>query len=936
MTKALNQADLDRALRDRFGLHAFRPGQREVIEQVLSGRDVLCVMPTGGGKSLCYQLPALLLEGVTLVVSPLIALMKDQVDALEERRIPAALINSTLDPADQLSRIRMIESGAYRIVYVAPERFRSQRFIEAMKRVKPSLMAVDEAHCISEWGHDFRTDYTRLGRARLELGNPPCIALTATATDLVRRDIANQLQLVDPALFVTGFDRPNLFYKVLKTKNDQAKLDRFESALADCPGPAVVYASSRAKSEMIAEYFETSLGRSTAVYHAGLTREDRKRAQERFMSGECEVVVATNAFGMGVDKSNIRSVFHFNIPGTLEAYYQEAGRAGRDGKPSQCVLFHSNSDHKIQEYFIENGYPDRSVVESIYEFLRRQQADPIELTQAEIKEALGIGLGEQAVGASLKILEGVGALERFRPWENKAIARINVEPDEPSLLSRVSSKSENQRRVLAELETLVNGRNGELVYFRPDELAQRAGVNRAAFNKAVKASPRNCQSTTFRLFEAALSGSSNRRPPPRSWASISKDSRLASKTNTTSSRRSSLSLAARIVEGNSYWVILATAPRFKRGCSACDNCGGSIDQAGLAASIVTPTVHSETGLETILKVLSGVARANGRIGRMLIVQMLLGSTAAKLQRLRLDKLTTYGILKGAGLSRDELSNLIEALERRGLVATREVDASRPIVELSPQGWDYLKAKPAGPLELIIDPALAEKLNGEAKLPHLEDPEVREDTDHLRATSSTSPDVRREVSGPENLRVAIADWRKSLAAVLKKPVQSILSDETLEELVLRRPASPFELSRLATLPPTTRERFGDEILRIVRSANDADWLDPTDGGSRPVSREQPTHPELEPPESVATETWTWRLLRLGFNCAEAAQIRNLSPDAIVEHAITLARQGCFADASAFLGQGSLRTQNASAEITEQSRAISTKLRTLLTLLEESRS
>src|SRR5208283_1401249 len=228
---AAHSTNLDQILREQFGLEQFRAGQRQVIERVLRGEDVLCVMPTGGGKSLCYQLPALLLPGVRLVISPLIALMKDQVDTLTERGHSATLINSTLDPAEQKARMLEVEAGKYRLLYVAPERFRSPRFLALMARIRLSLLAVDEAHCISEWGHDFRPDYARLGLARRKLGSPPCVALTATATDAVRRDICDQLELRDPELFITGFDRPNLRFAVIEAGRDEAKLQELGRAL---------------------------------------------------------------------------------------------------------------------------------------------------------------------------------------------------------------------------------------------------------------------------------------------------------------------------------------------------------------------------------------------------------------------------------------------------------------------------------------------------------------------------------------------------------------------------------------------------------------------------------------------------------------------------------------------------------------------------------
>ncbi len=316
-----------------FGLSSFRSGQREVIETVLAGQDCLCVMPTGGGKSLCYQLPAIVQDGLTLVVSPLIALMKDQVDTLVARDMKATFINSTLTPDELNRRLAAMAAGEYKLVYVVPERFRSGRFVEAARASRLRLLAIDEAHCVSEWGHDFRPDYARLGRFRELVGNPPTIALTATATDVVRRDIVEMLNLREPRIFITGFARPNLFYAVEPCPSDRDKDAALFRFLDETPGSGIVYASTRKRCEELAERIAGRTRRATSVYHAGLAPDERRAAQDAFMQGRTEIAVATLAFGMGIDKSDIRFVVHYNLPGSLEAYYQEAGRAGATARP---------------------------------------------------------------------------------------------------------------------------------------------------------------------------------------------------------------------------------------------------------------------------------------------------------------------------------------------------------------------------------------------------------------------------------------------------------------------------------------------------------------------------------------------------------------------------------------------------------------------------
>ena len=346
--------DLREHLQTLFGLDDFRTAQREVIEDVMRGRDVLCVMPTGAGKSLCYQLPAAVQEGLTIVVSPLISLMEDQVQQLRDEGIAAAVLNSSLSPAMRRQTMSELHAGFNGLLYVAPERIFSPDFQELLPKLKPKLFAVDEAHCVSQWGHDFRPEYSRLGEARRSLGSPPCVALTATATDDVRNDIIHQLGLADPTVVVTGFDRPNLIYESRRMAKAAEKEGELERLLRAEPGSCIVYCATRkAVDEVTAMLGGRLKDRPIFAYHAGMDPAARTTNQEGFMSTPRAVAVATNAFGMGINKPDVRLVVHYQTPGTLEAYYQEAGRAGRDGLPSRCVLLFSYQDRYTQEFFIE-------------------------------------------------------------------------------------------------------------------------------------------------------------------------------------------------------------------------------------------------------------------------------------------------------------------------------------------------------------------------------------------------------------------------------------------------------------------------------------------------------------------------------------------------------------------------------------------------------
>ena len=338
------------ALKKHFGYDQFRPLQREIIEDALAGRDLFVLMPTGGGKSLCFQLPALTRTGLTIVVSPLIALMKDQVDALQTSGIPATYLNSTLNREEAKARWRGLHRGEYRMLYVAPERLMLDTFLERALNWNIAQIAIDEAHCISEWGHDFRPEYRELRKLRKHLPDVPIMALTATATERVRADIIKELTLRDPSAYVASFNRPNLMYRVIpKTAAYEQLLALIRSRPNDC---GIIYCSSRKSTESLARNLNED-GVSAKPYHAGLTHVERTKHQDAFLRDDVRVITATIAFGMGINKPNVRFVVHYDLPKNLESYYQETGRAGRDGLPSECVLLFSAGDVAKQRHFID-------------------------------------------------------------------------------------------------------------------------------------------------------------------------------------------------------------------------------------------------------------------------------------------------------------------------------------------------------------------------------------------------------------------------------------------------------------------------------------------------------------------------------------------------------------------------------------------------------
>jgi ATP-dependent DNA helicase RecQ len=636
--------DAQSALERHFGFSRFREGQAGVIEAVLAGQDVIVVMPTGGGKSLCYQLPALLFPGVTLVVSPLIALMKDQVDALNARDIPATYINSSLSYDDQLARLRGMSRSEYRLVYIAPERFRNARFIESLRGCRISLFAIDEAHCISQWGHDFRPDYLRLREAAEALGNsqnrPPIIALTATATPQVRSDIAAQLGLKKASPFVAGFDRHNLTLRVEPCKSDNDRITAAYQIVKRAKGSGIIYCSTRKAVDEVSGKLQR-MGLTIGAYHAGLDEAKRTRIQDYFMAGDLDAIVATNAFGMGVDKSDIRFVTHYNLPGSIEAYYQEVGRAGRDGLPSLCTLLFNYIDTRIHEFFIEGSYPPRQVIEEVYACLLGLKSELIFLSASELAPRVGTR-NEIAINSALIYLEKAGHIARqqgrdsgIRMIDRAPISELRVDWNDIALHEAA------ERRKLR-----------EMVNFAYHERCLRQFILRYFGDRKEAANCRcsNCQ-------------------PKLKWGEA------APVQQKQEPKRKPAAETANVAE---------VAPQ-SIGMGGMDGMGG----------MGGPRALSDDEHLVARKILSCVARMEGKFGKGMVASVLRGVKAKNIVANELDQLSTYGLL--SEYSQDDLTRFINALIVAGCV--RQTGGAIPTVNLTTLGGAVMRDQTRVDLDL---------------------------------------------------------------------------------------------------------------------------------------------------------------------------------------------------------------------------------------------
>lgn len=661
-----------RILSERFGHDKFLPGQEESLKSILSRRNLLVVMPTGSGKSLLYQLPALMEEGVTIVVSPLISLMKDQVDELRRKGIPATFVNSSLSAEEQQKRLNACADGGIKLLYIAPERFQNAGFISVLGRINVSRLAVDEAHCISEWGHDFRPDYLKLAKFREKMRKPLVTALTATATRRVQQDIIESLGFAmgEVDVHVHGFDRPNLLLDVVGVIDEDEKNEFLIKFLEEEKGTGIIYTGTRKTAEKLRDILH-SVEPRTAVYHAGMEPEERTAAQDAFIGGKTRVVAATSAFGMGIDKPDVRFVAHYNYPGSVEQYYQEIGRAGRDGLTSRCVLLHWPADRFLREFFIDLNYPSTELVESVYKTLWKIEANPVLLTYKQIAALCEEKIKDGQVGAAVRLIDEAG-MTRALSGEPKI--SITLSRPGPELLSQ--ARGPMQTRVLEAFSSSADiekpGRH-ELSLW---QLCHDSGLSEEQARRALATMDRDGVIEYEPAFRGRGIEKLTEEPPPFDEVPINWKRQEFRRR----AEEEKLAAMEEYIEHRGCrrdFILRYFGEEGSFQCGVCDNC---VRASNVKVKGVGPDVEIKSP-EVALPVLACIHRLRFPLGKSRIAQILSGSRDKNLIEWKLDKNPAYGMLS---IGQDYIKEVIDDLIRGGYIK-REGEPGRPVLALTDLG-----------------------------------------------------------------------------------------------------------------------------------------------------------------------------------------------------------------------------------------------------------